>query len=174
MVTFRSNNNNNNRRPPFRNNNNRRPPFRSNNDGSKFSNNDNFRRAVPGRNNHNAIKLIEKYNDLAREALANEDRVLSENYFQHADHFTRVQNEQENIRITRVNSSSVEVVNPVKTEAETTKEVVKDIKTEAETAKEVVKDVKTEEVKKVNAEPVIKKVTKTNEKKPAENKPSAN
>ena len=171
MVTFRSNNN---RRPPFRSNNNRRPPFRGNNEGSKFSNNDNFRRAVPGRNNHNAIKLIEKYNDLAREALANEDRVLSENYFQHADHFTRVQNEQENIRITRVNSSSVEVLNPVKTEAETTKEVVKDIKTEAETAKEVVKDVKTEEVKKVNAEPVIKKVTKTNEKKPAENKPSAN
>ncbi len=87
MVTFRSNNNNNNRRPPFRNNNER----------SKFSNNDNFRRSVPGRNNHNAVKLIEKYNDLAREALANEDKILSENYFQHADHFTRVQNEQESI-----------------------------------------------------------------------------
>ena len=92
MVTFR----NNNRRAQFRTNNNRRPSFRRNNDdGSKFSNNDNFQRKVPGRNNHNAPKLIEKYNDLAREALANEDKILSENYFQHADHFTRVLNDQD-------------------------------------------------------------------------------
>ena len=92
MVTFRSNNN---RRPPFRSNNNRRPPFRRNDEGSKFSNNDNFHRKVPGRNNHNASKLIEKYNEMAREALANEDRVLSENYFQHADHFMRILNDKE-------------------------------------------------------------------------------
>ena len=112
MVTFRSNNNNN-RRPPFRSNNNRRPPFRSNNEGSKFSNNDNFQRKVPGRNNHNAVKLIEKYNDLAREALANEDKILSENYFQHADHFTRVQNEQESFRMARVNSPAAGSIKPV-------------------------------------------------------------
>ena len=92
MVTFRSNNN---RRPPFRTNNNRRPLFRRNEEGSKFSNNNSFKRNVPGRNNHNAAKLIEKYNEMAREALAGEDRVLSENYLQHADHFTRVMNEQE-------------------------------------------------------------------------------
>ena len=108
MVTFRSNNNNN-RRPPFRSNNNRRPPFRSNNEGSKFSNNSNFQRKVPGRNNHNAPKLIEKYNEMAREALANEDRVLSENYFQHADHFMRVQNEQEDIRMARVKTAPTSV-----------------------------------------------------------------
>ena len=114
MVTFRNNNNNNNnRRPPFRSNNNRRPPFRSNNEGSKFSNNDNFRRSVPGRNNHNAAKLIEKYNEMAREALASEDRVLSENYFQHADHFTRVQNEQESIKLARFNSTPATLVKPV-------------------------------------------------------------
>ena len=95
MVTFRSNNN---RRPPFRNNN-RRPSFRRNDENSKFSNNDSFQRKVPGRNNHNASKLIEKYNDLAREALAHEDKILSENYYQPADHFTRIQNEQENNRI---------------------------------------------------------------------------
>ena len=157
MVTFRSNNNNNNnRRPPFRSNNNRRPPFRSNNEGSKFSNNDNFRRSVPGRNNHNAVKLIEKYNDLAREALANEDRVLSENYFQHADHFTRVQNEQESIRMARVNSPPVQPINP--------------IKTEVDVAKDAVKAVKIEEVKKIIPEPEIKKVVKTSEKKSAEKK----
>ena len=112
MVTFR-NNNNNNRRPPFRNNNNRRPSFRRNDEGSKFSNNDNFQRKAPGRNNHNASKLIEKYNDLAREALANEDKILSENYFQHADHFTRVQNEQESNRISRINSSSISKTKPM-------------------------------------------------------------
>ena len=102
MVTFR-NNNTNNRRPSFRNNNNRRQSFRRNDEGSKFSNNDNFQRKAPGRNNHNASKLIEKYNDLAREALANEDKILSENYFQHADHFTRISNEQS---IQKKNSSS--------------------------------------------------------------------
>ena len=156
MVTFRSNNNNNNnnRRPPFRSNNNRRPPFRSNNEGSKFSNNDNFRRSVPGRNNHNAVKLIEKYNDLAREALANEDKILSENYFQHADHFTRVQNEQESARMARVNSSPVASVKS----------------TEVETKNESPEKVESAAVKKTISEPEIKKVIKTDEKKALEKK----
>ena len=97
MVTFR--NNNNNRRPNLRRND---RSFKRNGDGSKFksnfSSNSTFQRKVPGRNNYNAPKLIEKYNDLAREALADEDKILSENYFQHADHFTRVLNEQEKKR----------------------------------------------------------------------------
>ena len=149
MVTFRNNNSNNNRRPPFRRNNNRRPPFRSNNEGSKFSNNDNFQRKVPGRNNHNAVKLIEKYNDLAREALANEDKILSENYFQHADHFTRVQNEQESLRMARVNSTQASTVKTPEVEN-------KDEKT-----------IKAEEhlVKKIIPEPSVKKVVKVTEKK---------
>ena len=153
MVTFRSNNNNNNnnRRPPFRSNNNRRPPFRSNNEGSKFSNNDNFRRSAPGRNNHNAVKLIEKYNDLAREALANEDKILSENYFQHADHFTRVQNEQESIRMARVNSSPATTIKP--SEVETKNEKL--VKTEDDTAKKII------------PEPSVKKIVKVIEKKSA-------
>ena len=153
MVTFRNNNSNsNNKRPPFRSNNNRRPPFRSNNGGSKFSSNDNFQRKIPGRNNHNAPKLIEKYNEMAREALANEDRVLSENYFQHADHFTRVQNEQESYRIARVNASPAETVNPIKTEVE------------------AVTSVKKEEIKEVAPEVKIKNVVKTTEEKLIEKK----
>ena len=96
MVTFR---NNNNRRNNFRRND---RGFKSNGDrpkfGSNFSNNENFKRKVPSRNNHNAPKLIEKYNDLAREASSNGDKILSENYLQHADHFTRVLNDRENIR----------------------------------------------------------------------------
>ena len=156
MVTFRSNNNNN-RRPPFRSNNNRRPPFRSNNEGSKFSNNDNFQRKVPSRNNHNAVKLIEKYNDLAREALANEDKILSENYFQHADHFTRVQNEQESLRMARVNSSATATIKPVDSE----KKVEEAVKTEVET------------VKKEATEPEVKKVVKSIDKKVVEKKVAA-
>ena len=78
MVTFRNNNNNNNRRSGFRRN---TRNFKSNGDNSKFapnfSNNENFKRKSPGRNNHNAPKLIEKYNDLAREALSNGDKILS-------------------------------------------------------------------------------------------------
>ena len=58
----------------------------------------NFQRNLPSRNNHNAPKLIEKYNDLAREASSNGDKILSENYLQHADHFTRILNEQENYK----------------------------------------------------------------------------
>ena len=96
MVTFR---NNNNRRTSFRRN---TRNFKSNGDNSKFgtnfSNNDNFKRKAPGRNNHNAPKLIEKYNDLAREALSNGDKILSENYLQHADHFTRILNERESFK----------------------------------------------------------------------------
>ena len=98
MVTFR-NNSNNNRRGGFRRNNRN---FKPNNDNPKFSsnfsNNDNFKRKAPGRNNHNAPKLIEKYNDLAREALSNGDKILSENYLQHADHFTRILNERESFK----------------------------------------------------------------------------
>mgnify|MGYP003316022655 CR=1 FL=1 len=83
MVTFRNNSNNSNRRNNFRRNDRN---FKSNGDRQKFSSNfsngDNFKRKSPGRNNHNAPKLIEKYNDLAREALSNGDKILSENYFQ--------------------------------------------------------------------------------------------
>jgi hypothetical protein len=108
MVTFR-NNNNNNRRNNFRRND---RSFKSNGDrpkfGSNFSNNENFKRKVPGRNNHNAPKLIDKYNDLAREASSNGDKILSENYFQHADHFTRVLNERESIRRERFSENKSE------------------------------------------------------------------
>ena len=106
MVTFR---NNNNRRSSFRRN---TRNFKSNGDNSKFnsnfSNNDNFKRKAPGRNNHNAPKLIEKYNDLAREALSNGDKILSENYLQHADHFTRILNERESFKREKILESKSE------------------------------------------------------------------
>ena len=93
MVTFRNNIRRNNFRRNDRN-------FKSGVDRSKinnsFSNNENFQRKAPGRNNHNASKLVEKYNNLAREALSSGERILPENYFQHADHFARILNEKEN------------------------------------------------------------------------------
>ena len=42
----------------------------------------------------NVEKLVEKYNALAKEALSTGDRTLSENYLQHADHFTRIMTER--------------------------------------------------------------------------------
>ena len=117
MVTFR--NNNNVRRNNFRRND---RSFKSNADrpkfGSNYSNNENFKRKAPGRNNHNSSKLIEKYNDLAREASSNGDKILSENYFQHADHFTRILNEQESQRRVRFSESNLD--------AEETSEKVED------------------------------------------------
>ncbi len=110
---MRSYKNNNNRRGRFRNNDRN---FKRNGETTKFntdySQNSNFRRKVPGRNNHNASKLIEKYNDLAREAVSNGDKILSENYYQHADHFTRILNEQERSKTLRENEkqSKIEVV----------------------------------------------------------------
>jgi len=124
MVTFR----NNNRRSRFRNNDRN---FKRNGDSNKFktdfSTNSNFHRKAPGRNNHNASKLIEKYNDLAREALANGDKILSENYFQHADHFTRIIAEQEKRKsIKNLDSSENSEIkkNNLENEKETEKEII--------------------------------------------------
>ena len=72
---------------------------------SDFSSDSIFQRKSPGKNNHNAPKLIEKYNDLAREAISKGDKILSENYFQHADHFARVLSEKENDKLSRANDN---------------------------------------------------------------------
>ena len=110
MVTFR--NNNNNRRSNFRRS---ERNFKSNGErqkfNSNFTNNESFKRKSPGRNNHNAPKLIEKYNDMAREALSNGDKILSENYLQHADHFTRVLNERESFKKEKVQETKTEINN---------------------------------------------------------------
>ncbi len=130
MVTFR---NNSNRRNNFRRGDRN---FKNNSDRSKyssnFSNNDNFQRKVPGRNNHNAPKLIEKYNNLAREALSVGDKIMSENYFQHADHFTRILNEKENFKKLKNTESSSLVNNNVGSKDESKIEENSDKKNESE------------------------------------------
>ena len=86
----------------YRNNNNRRNKFRTSNrnfrtNGSNIPSlglKNNFQRMHSSGNNNNAPKLIEKYSNLAREALSSGDKILSENYSQHADHFLRILQEQ--------------------------------------------------------------------------------
>ena len=113
MKTFRNNNS------TFRNNNNRRHNFRRNDRGFQmndseqkfnpdFPSNPNFKRGRPSRNNENASKLTEKYNDLAREALSHDDKILAENYFQHADHFVRVLNEKEINRASKIQERNLD------------------------------------------------------------------
>ena len=103
MVTFRNNNRRNNFRRNDRNFKNN--VIDKNKFGANFSNNNNFQRKTPGRNNHNASKLHEKYNNLAREALSSGDKIMSENYFQHADHFKRILNDQESLKKARSNDT---------------------------------------------------------------------
>ena len=96
---------NNNRRSRFKPNGDR--SFRRNGNGHKpngdFNNGSSFKRRHPGKNNQNAASLVEKYNDLAREALTNGDKILSENYLQHSEHFSRILISQENLRSQREN-----------------------------------------------------------------------
>ena len=72
--------------------------FKRSNDMSRlnsdYGNKENGFRRKNNRNNGNVEKLIIKYNELAREALSNGDKILSENYYQYADHFLRISIEQ--------------------------------------------------------------------------------
>ena len=79
---------------------------RSNGRGFRRQNNDNEgRRLIPGafsnaRNKNNfksyqsVEKLLERYKILAKEAISSGDRILSENYLQHVDHFERIISEK--------------------------------------------------------------------------------
>ena len=111
---------NNNRRGRFKPNGDR--GFRRNGNGHKpngdFGNWSSFKRRHPGKNNQNAAKLVEKYNDLAREAQSNVDKILSENYLQHSEHFSRILISQENSKNNLENSSDTNTSNQVKVESE--------------------------------------------------------
>ena len=126
MVTFRNNN-----RRRFRSND---RGFKRTGDGSKyksdFHTNGDFQRKSLSRNNHNASKLIEKYNNLAREALANEDKILSESYFQYADHFTRVLSEREKNK--PINEIKTSVTNKIHVNSEKKNETDLEVNKEVE------------------------------------------
>ena len=115
---------NNNKRSRYRSNGERN--FKRNGENQSFTNSVSFQRKSPGRNNQNAPKLIEKYTDLAREALSNGDKILSENYFQHADHFIRIQFEKEKNRIAQsdINKSINEENNKIDDQTSKEKTVI--------------------------------------------------
>tara|TARA_B100001121_G_scaffold175180_1_gene152743 strand:+ start:3188 stop:3556 length:369 start_codon:yes stop_codon:yes gene_type:complete len=86
---------NNFKKNRFRNNSDR--IFKRNGNNKPFQSSyneliDNKRKKI--NKNFNPIKLIEKYTELAKEALSNGDKILSENYLQHADHFIRISDKQ--------------------------------------------------------------------------------
>ena len=99
----------------MRYNNPRRNRFRSNDKGFRRNGSqdlrtgginpvsNSFQRRSFSRNGLKAEKLLEKYNNLAKEALSNGDKILSESYYQYADHFLRV---IENRNSTQNNSRS--------------------------------------------------------------------
>ena len=80
----------------------RRNKFRSNDRGFRRndsqdlrihginSDSQSFQRRSFSGNGFRPEKLLEKYNNLAKEASSNGDKILSESYYQHADHFLRV------------------------------------------------------------------------------------
>ncbi len=119
--------------------NNRKHRFKSNNDRNfrkrlinphknqnEFNSNIDFRHRNSGRNNQNAAKLIDKYNNLAREALSSGDKILSENYLQHADHFSRV------LSIQEINKNSNETNNVIEQDFNKTSEDLKQNKQDNE------------------------------------------
>jgi len=67
-----------------------------------------FRKKNYPRNNFNSPKLIQKYSDLAREALSSGDKILYENYMQHAEHFVRL---SENSSLKNTNSNQLNEAN---------------------------------------------------------------
>ena len=86
----------NNYKRRYKNNHDR--PYKNNGSNNRangdFGISNDFRRKKTSRNNQNVFKLIEKYTELAKEALSRGDKILSENYFQHADHFQRISDKQ--------------------------------------------------------------------------------
>tara|TARA_B100001175_G_C19393838_1_gene582807 strand:+ start:244 stop:624 length:381 start_codon:yes stop_codon:yes gene_type:complete len=110
---------NNNRRSRFKPNGDR--GFRRNGNGHKpngdFNNGSSFKRRHPGKNNQNAAKLVEKYNDLAREAQSNGDKILSENYLQHSEHFSRILMLKESSKLTSENTKNDNSIDEVQEES---------------------------------------------------------
>ena len=84
---------NNHKRQKFRNNGDR--GINRNLENQSIVSNANFQRKSHRINSQNASRLIEKYNNLAREALSSGDKILSESYYQFSDHYLRVVNEKE-------------------------------------------------------------------------------
>tara|TARA_B100000003_G_C10859950_1_gene342620 strand:- start:235 stop:621 length:387 start_codon:yes stop_codon:yes gene_type:complete len=86
---------------------------------SNLGNVSDFKKKNYYRNNTNSAKLIQKYSDLAREALSSGDKILYENYLQHAEHFVRISenfsnsNSEKNLSVDNLNDTSISKISKV-------------------------------------------------------------
>ena len=72
---------------------------------SNLGNISDFKKKNYSRNGFNSSKLVQKYTDLAREALSSGDKILYESFMQHAEHFIRLSENVSNISNDKVNSN---------------------------------------------------------------------
>ena len=121
---------------------NRRPrPFRRRSNGGDFRRRRNDHESnrliagsfasARGKNNfkphQSAEKLLERYKILAKEALSSGDRILSENYLQHVDHFERIishKNSNQNENNSQVTNMSKEQNNNLSTTSATNQDSI--------------------------------------------------
>ena len=93
----------------FRSNIGGRNSMSRNNQQSRLRSNS-FTNGQPRNNFRQALspeKSFEKYSSLAKEAMSSGDQTLSENYFQHADHFMRVIEDRNRNRTQHQNKTNV-------------------------------------------------------------------
>ena len=110
----------NNRKNRFKSNNERnfrKRPLNGQKNQGEYNSNSEFRHRNP-RNIQNASKLVDKYNNLAREALSSGDKILSENYLKHSEHFSRILLSQENSRNHSKNTLENNEIGKIKVETE--------------------------------------------------------
>ncbi len=77
-----------------------------------------FSRNSTSKNPYNLEKIIEKYKNLAKEALSGGDKILYESYLQHSDHFSRILSEVNTLKTKNNINDKSQVVEVSKNENE--------------------------------------------------------
>ena len=94
--------------------------IKSNNNGvyQLNSQRNGFSRNSTSKNPYNLEKIIEKYKNLAKEALSGGDKILHESYLQHSDHFSRILSEVNTLKTKNNIDDKSQVVEVSKNENE--------------------------------------------------------
>jgi hypothetical protein len=78
----------------------------------------NSQRNSASKNPYNLEKIIEKYKNLAKEALGGGDKILYESYLQHSDHFSRILSEVNTLKAKNNINDKLQAVEVSKNESE--------------------------------------------------------
>ncbi len=78
----------------------------------------NSQRNSASKNPYNLEKIIEKYKNLAKEALSGGDKILYESYLQHSDHFSRILSEVNTLKAKNNINDKLQAVEVSKNENE--------------------------------------------------------